>query len=136
MQLVTKAYDLIFKTGIHNNACKEWIRKVAADKTYPNLQLHFIRAHRELHQLQTAACQAGYSVNIAEVEEQDDEVRHRTVEALANLAEATTTDRTAVANLLESNTELAFQVVNMAKQLKEKDTQMNNMPKSIDKLTT
>eukprot|EP00957_Ditylum_brightwellii_P027488 2077963-Ditylum_brightwellii.AAC.1 len=23
-QLVTKAYDLIFKTGVHSDACQEW----------------------------------------------------------------------------------------------------------------
>eukprot|EP00957_Ditylum_brightwellii_P052527 3983478-Ditylum_brightwellii.AAC.1 len=136
MQLVTKAYGLIFKTGIHDDACKEWIWNGVVDKIYPNLQLHFTRAYIELHQLQTAACQAGYSVNITEVEEQDDEVRHRMAEALANLDKDTTTDIAAVANLLESNTESATQVMNMAKQIKEKGTQMDKMCKSIDELTT
>eukprot|EP00957_Ditylum_brightwellii_P013480 1017195-Ditylum_brightwellii.AAC.1 len=52
VQLINKAYDLIFKTGVHNDACKDWNQKPAADKTYANFQLHFTKAHRELHHLQ------------------------------------------------------------------------------------
>eukprot|EP00957_Ditylum_brightwellii_P016905 1274925-Ditylum_brightwellii.AAC.1 len=94
LQLINKAYDLIFKTGVHNDACKEWNRKPTADKTYANFQLHFTKAHRELHHLQVAARQAGYSANFAANDEQE-ELQHRTSEALANLAEATTSDREA-----------------------------------------
>eukprot|EP00957_Ditylum_brightwellii_P080898 6153944-Ditylum_brightwellii.AAC.1 len=94
MQLVNKAYDLIFKMGAHNDTCKEWNRRPAANKTYANLQLHFTAAHQELHHLQVAACQAGYLTNFAANEEQD-ELQHCTVEVLANLVEATTNDREA-----------------------------------------
>eukprot|EP00957_Ditylum_brightwellii_P020397 1538286-Ditylum_brightwellii.AAC.1 len=56
-------------------------------------------------------------------------------ELLANLADATTNDHTAVANLSESNTELANQVVDMVNQLKKKDSDMDAMRKSINDLT-
>eukprot|EP00957_Ditylum_brightwellii_P198223 15104143-Ditylum_brightwellii.AAC.1 len=46
----------------------------------------------------------------------DDELWHRTAEALANLAEATTNDHTAVAILSTVNTDLTQQVVNLTKQ--------------------
>eukprot|EP00957_Ditylum_brightwellii_P038217 2888871-Ditylum_brightwellii.AAC.1 len=108
---------------------------MVADETYSNLQLQFTHANRELHQLQTTAQQVEYSVNIAEIEEQDDKVCHRIAEALANLTKATTTDKAAVANLLELSTELATQLVNMIKKIKENDIQMNNIRKSIDNLT-
>eukprot|EP00957_Ditylum_brightwellii_P125621 9575025-Ditylum_brightwellii.AAC.1 len=65
---------------------------------------------------------------------EDNKVRHRMAEALANLAEATTSDKTAVANLSESNTKLANEVINLAKQVKDKDTQMEKMQKSINDL--
>eukprot|EP00957_Ditylum_brightwellii_P151800 11559453-Ditylum_brightwellii.AAC.1 len=97
--MVNKIFDLIFCTRVHNDACWEWNRRPTADKTYANLVDHFTRAHRKLHQLQTAAQNAGYSTNLVETEEQEDELRHRTAEALANLAEATTSNRTPVANL-------------------------------------
>eukprot|EP00957_Ditylum_brightwellii_P173964 13244567-Ditylum_brightwellii.AAC.1 len=46
MQLVMKTYDLIFKTGVYNDACKEWNRRAAADKMYANLQLDFTQTHQ------------------------------------------------------------------------------------------
>eukprot|EP00957_Ditylum_brightwellii_P179473 13671883-Ditylum_brightwellii.AAC.1 len=120
IQLVTKTYDLIYKTGIHNNACKEWNRRAMARKTYARLQEHFTTAHRELRQLQAAARQLGYTANNAKYVEQEDDMQHRTVKALTNLADTTTGDHAAMANLFESNTELANQVIDMADQLKKK----------------
>eukprot|EP00957_Ditylum_brightwellii_P065458 4966049-Ditylum_brightwellii.AAC.1 len=35
-QLVSKAFNLIFVTGVHNAACKEWRRKAPNDKTWIN----------------------------------------------------------------------------------------------------
>eukprot|EP00957_Ditylum_brightwellii_P165149 12574432-Ditylum_brightwellii.AAC.1 len=35
-QLVTKAFNFIFVTGVHNNACKEWRHKAPNDKTWIN----------------------------------------------------------------------------------------------------
>eukprot|EP00957_Ditylum_brightwellii_P151160 11509720-Ditylum_brightwellii.AAC.1 len=135
VQLVTKAYDLIFKMGVHNEACREWNQKQTADKTYLNLLDHFTRAHRKLHQLQTAARNAGYTANLVKAHEPDEELRHRTAEAIANLAEGTTSDRTAVANLSTVNTDLSQQFINLAKQVKEKDMKLTAMRRSIDDLT-
>eukprot|EP00957_Ditylum_brightwellii_P127686 9737255-Ditylum_brightwellii.AAC.1 len=59
----------------------------------------------ELHHLQVAARQAGYLANFAANEEQE-ELQHCTAEALANLAEATTSDREAMSNLTETNSAL------------------------------
>eukprot|EP00957_Ditylum_brightwellii_P072114 5481668-Ditylum_brightwellii.AAC.1 len=36
IQLATKAYNLIYKTGVHNDACKEWNCCLAVDRTYAN----------------------------------------------------------------------------------------------------
>eukprot|EP00957_Ditylum_brightwellii_P196812 14994627-Ditylum_brightwellii.AAC.1 len=62
-QLATKAYDLIYKTGFHNNVCKKWNCCLAVDRAYTNLQDHFTQVHRELHQLQSAAQKSGYTIN-------------------------------------------------------------------------
>eukprot|EP00957_Ditylum_brightwellii_P166378 12665527-Ditylum_brightwellii.AAC.1 len=35
-KLVTKAFNLIFITGVHNNACKEWRCKAPNEKTWIN----------------------------------------------------------------------------------------------------
>eukprot|EP00957_Ditylum_brightwellii_P059656 4528074-Ditylum_brightwellii.AAC.1 len=36
IQMAAKAYDLIYKTGVHNNACKEWNCQPTAQRTYAN----------------------------------------------------------------------------------------------------
>eukprot|EP00957_Ditylum_brightwellii_P154008 11721986-Ditylum_brightwellii.AAC.1 len=104
-------------------------------KTYANLLDHFTQAYRELHQLQTAARNAGYSATLVETEDHNEDLHHHTAEALANLAEAMTSDRTAVANLSTVNTDLSQQVINLTKQVKDKDTKLTAMHKSIDNLT-
>eukprot|EP00957_Ditylum_brightwellii_P152025 11576350-Ditylum_brightwellii.AAC.1 len=65
-QLVTKVFNLIFVTGAHNDACKEWRRKAPADKKWINFCTHFTDAHEELMELQEAAQQASYTANMAE----------------------------------------------------------------------
>eukprot|EP00957_Ditylum_brightwellii_P091765 6987640-Ditylum_brightwellii.AAC.1 len=74
--------------------------------------------------------QAEYTANNAKYVKQDDEMQQRTAEALASLAETTTTDRAAVANLSEYNTELVNHVVSLSKQVKDKDLQMDKMQKA------
>eukprot|EP00957_Ditylum_brightwellii_P130538 9958058-Ditylum_brightwellii.AAC.1 len=63
-QLVTKAFNLIFITGVHNNACKEWRCKASIGKTWTNFQTHFTDVHKNLMELQDAAQQAGYTANM------------------------------------------------------------------------
>eukprot|EP00957_Ditylum_brightwellii_P089209 6793760-Ditylum_brightwellii.AAC.1 len=134
-QPVTKTFDLIIKTGVHNNACQEWNRCLVVDKTYANLLDHFTQAHRELHQLQTAARNTGHSTNLVKAEEHDEDLHHCTAEALVNLAEATTSDRTEVAYLPTVNADLSQQVINLTEQVKDKDSELTSMRKSIDDLT-
>eukprot|EP00957_Ditylum_brightwellii_P051327 3892084-Ditylum_brightwellii.AAC.1 len=65
-QLITKAFNLIFVTGVHNEDCKEWRHRPAANKTWINFRMHFTDVHEELMELQEAAQQAGYTANMAE----------------------------------------------------------------------
>eukprot|EP00957_Ditylum_brightwellii_P039571 2993554-Ditylum_brightwellii.AAC.1 len=65
MKLVTRMYDLIYKTGIHNDICKEWDSRAMARTTYARLQVRFTTAHSKHHQLQTVAWHAGYTANNA-----------------------------------------------------------------------
>eukprot|EP00957_Ditylum_brightwellii_P004608 350481-Ditylum_brightwellii.AAC.1 len=65
-QLITKAFNLIFVTGVHNNACKEWRCRPAANNTWINFRMHFTDVHEELMELQEVAQQARYTSNMAE----------------------------------------------------------------------
>eukprot|EP00957_Ditylum_brightwellii_P144268 10991370-Ditylum_brightwellii.AAC.1 len=84
------------ETGVHNDACKEWNRLPVNLKTYANLQRHLTRAHRELHQLQSAARHAGYIAKNIKNKEDDSEICHRTVAALENLVDAIDNDQTSM----------------------------------------
>eukprot|EP00957_Ditylum_brightwellii_P020554 1549608-Ditylum_brightwellii.AAC.1 len=104
MQLITKTFTLIFQTGVHNYACGKWNRKSANQKTFANLQMHFTQSQREVHQLQSATRQAGYTTNNTIPEEQEEEeIRHRMAAALKTLLYATNHDFTAVTNSSTSN---------------------------------
>eukprot|EP00957_Ditylum_brightwellii_P050539 3832978-Ditylum_brightwellii.AAC.1 len=91
VQLINIAYNLIFSTGVHNDACKEWIRLTTARRTWATFKPHFTETHRLLHKMQTSAARAGYTANNMFV----DEVNKQMTETLAQLAEATYSDRTA-----------------------------------------
>eukprot|EP00957_Ditylum_brightwellii_P035807 2714776-Ditylum_brightwellii.AAC.2 len=44
-QLNNIAYDLIFRTAVHNDGCKEWIWRPLADKTWATFRPHFMEQH-------------------------------------------------------------------------------------------
>ena len=48
MQVITIAYSLIFAQGIYKTACREWTKKAAVEKIWPNLKSHFPKTQRDL----------------------------------------------------------------------------------------
>eukprot|EP00957_Ditylum_brightwellii_P126134 9615773-Ditylum_brightwellii.AAC.1 len=44
-QLINVACDAIFRTAVHNDGCKEWIRQPRAQKTLANFRMHFTDQH-------------------------------------------------------------------------------------------
>eukprot|EP00957_Ditylum_brightwellii_P190528 14502531-Ditylum_brightwellii.AAC.1 len=57
-QLTIIVYDLIFSTGIHNNACKEWLCLLPVNCIWATFKPHFTEAHKLLHEMQTSAARA------------------------------------------------------------------------------
>eukprot|EP00957_Ditylum_brightwellii_P107441 8197562-Ditylum_brightwellii.AAC.1 len=129
-QLINIAYNLIFSTGVHNDACKEWLQLMPGARTWATFKPHFTEAHCLLHKMQTLAVRAGYTANNLYVEE----VQGTAAEALAQLAEATSSDRSAVADLTAANSNLMEQVANMSTQLTNKDTENAALSVSIENL--
>ena len=143
VQIVTIAYTLIFNTGMYNDACKEWRKRSASNKTWSNYKTHFMDAHDNLRQTQQTAKVAGYhSANFAmseiEAAEQEaanahyientevarDEYMADTADALENLATATASDHGAVAQLtdtneklVDTNSKLMTQIVTLKKEV-------------------
>eukprot|EP00957_Ditylum_brightwellii_P168913 12856887-Ditylum_brightwellii.AAC.1 len=63
VQLINIGFDLIFRTAVYNDACKEWLRQPPADKTWANFCTHLTEAHCYLHELQANAPDTGYTAN-------------------------------------------------------------------------
>jgi hypothetical protein len=62
-QILTKAINIVFKTGLYNEAVREWNKKLAAEKTYGNFQAHFIEAQEQFEEEQANMKQAGFGAN-------------------------------------------------------------------------
>jgi hypothetical protein len=96
-QVLSIAYQLVFRTGIFADDCKIWKRRDAAYKTWPHFKRDFAVAYQEYSEgLEISPRVAGFH---AEVHHDQQE----TIAAIANLATATAEDRKAVANLTDTN---------------------------------
>jgi hypothetical protein len=58
-QVVDNAYTLVFSTGLFPEACREWRRTAADDKTWTNFKTLFYTAHDDLREQQTHTAQGG-----------------------------------------------------------------------------
>ena len=58
-QILTQAYNLVYKTGMFFEDCKAWNKKPPAEKTWPNFKRHFLEAQDQMR-LQQTTQQTGY----------------------------------------------------------------------------
>jgi rubrerythrin len=100
-QVLSIAYQLVYRTGIFADDCKIWKRQAAPYKTWPQFKIDFALAYQEYNEsLDIAPSAAGFHAQ--EIADQNDD----TIAAIANLATATAEDRQAVANLTSTNATL------------------------------
>ena len=104
-QVVSNAYYIIHHTGMFIDACREWRRRPADEKTWANFKTEFSQAHTDLGEL-THTSQAGgfHHANHAIAA-----FANETGEALANLATATAADRDMLRSLQATNAALIQQ---------------------------
>jgi hypothetical protein len=99
-QIVAYAYNTILQIGLFTDACRDWRRRPAAQKTWPTFKADFSLAQQEMRESQTTTQGAGFhSANAALTAD----FQQQTFEALANLATATESDRSAISNLTGTN---------------------------------
>lgn len=102
-QIVTYTYNNVFQTGVFPDACRDWRRRPNAEKTWAQFKIDFALAHQELRESQVTAQGAGYhSANLLTID-----TRQTTMEAFANLATATASDRSTVSQLSSTNSQLS-----------------------------
>jgi hypothetical protein len=105
-QVITNAYALVFITGMLLEACRNWRRRPAFEKTWNNFKLDVSEAHQDLQQIQATSQGSGYhGANSAQ-----DSFATETADAFANLATATASDHQMLAELSATSTTLPTQL--------------------------
>jgi hypothetical protein len=108
--IVNIAYTLIFNTGLFPDACQAWKSIAIAGKTWAQFKLYFATVHREFRLTNQTAQQSGFHSANMMIEQGRDESMQDTVDAIAQLARATASDRGTVATLTTTNARLATQL--------------------------
>jgi hypothetical protein len=108
--IVNVAYTLVFNIGLFPDACRAWQSRAIAGKTWAQFKLDFATAHREFHLTNQTAQQSGFHSTNMMIEQGRNETMQETVDAIAQLATSTASDRGTVATLTTTNAKLATQL--------------------------
>jgi hypothetical protein len=108
--IVNVAYTLVFNTGLFPDACHAWQSRAIAGKTWAQFKIDFATAHREFRLTNQTAQQYGFHRANMMIEQGRDYSMKDTVDAIAQLATATASDRGTVATLTTTNAKLANQL--------------------------
>jgi hypothetical protein len=108
--IVNVAYTLIFNTGLFPDACRSWQSRAIAGKTWAQFKIDYATAHREFWLTSQTAQQSGFHSTNMMIEQGCDDSMQDTVDAIAQLATATASDRGTVATLTTTNAKLATQL--------------------------
>jgi hypothetical protein len=101
------AYTLIFNMGLFPDACRAWQSRAISGKTWAQFKLDFATAHREFRLTNQTAQQSGFRSANMMIEQGRDESMQDMVDAIAQLATATASDRGTVETLTTTNAKLA-----------------------------
>jgi hypothetical protein len=108
--IINVAYTLVFNTGVFLDACRAWQSRVIAGKMWAQFKLDFATAHHEFRLTNQTAHQSGFHSANMMIEQGHKETMQDTVNAIAQLATATASDRRTVAKLTTTNAKLATQL--------------------------
>jgi uncharacterized protein YukE len=108
--IVNVAYTLVFNTGLFPDACRAWQSRAIAGKMWEQFKIDFATAHREFRLTNQTAQQSGFHIANMMIEQGRDKTMQDTVDAIAQLATATTSYRGTVATLTKNNAKLATQL--------------------------
>jgi hypothetical protein len=96
--IVDVAYTLVFNTGLFPDAYRAWQSRAIAGKTWAHFKLDLATAHRELRLTNQTAHQSGFHIANMMIEQRREETMQDTVDAIAQLATATASDRVTTTN--------------------------------------
>jgi hypothetical protein len=127
--IVNVAYTLVVNTGFLPDACRAWQSRAIARKTWAQFKLHVATAHHDFPLTNQTAQQSGFHSADIMIEQGRDDTMQDTVDAIAQLATATASDRGTVATLTMTNANLATQLEaahGQIAQLKNEIATLNN----------
>jgi hypothetical protein len=108
-QIVQTAYHAISKSGLYNDACKEWRRKPAANRTWVAFKPFFATEYNDLKEQQ--------KLNNNQNNFQGANSAINLTTAIDSLAMAATTDRDVMAQLTQTNQQLVQSIQRLTEQL-------------------
>jgi hypothetical protein len=101
------AYTLVLNTCLFTDTCCAWQVHPAAQKTWTNFKIHFAAAHHEFRLTNQTSQYSGFQSSDMIIE---DNPYQGTVDAIAQLAAVTASNRDMVATLTSTNTKLTLQL--------------------------
>jgi hypothetical protein len=107
--IVNVTYTLVFNTGLFPDTCREWQSRAISGKMWAQFKLDFATVHREFRLTNQTAHQSGFHSANMMIEQGRGESMQYTVDAIAQLATATASDRGTV-ELTTTNAKLATQL--------------------------
>jgi hypothetical protein len=131
-QVLSIAYQSIFRTGIFVDDCKIWKRRDEIYKTWEHFKRDFRVSYTEyVETLDTTPQASGFHAEAAGFHAEQREQQESTIEAIANLATATAEDRTAVATLTKTNAALTYSLAKSGEKLIAAMAQITNLTKQL-----
>jgi hypothetical protein len=109
--IVNVAYTLVLNTGFFPDACRAWQSRAIAGKTWAQFKLDFATAHREFRLANQTAQQSDFHSANMMIEQGRGETMQDTIDAIAQLATATASDRGTMATLTTTNAKLTTQLL-------------------------
>jgi hypothetical protein len=120
------AYTLVFITGLFPDACRAWQSRVIVGKTWAQFKLDFATVHREFRLTNQTTQPSGFHSAKMMIEQGRKETMQYTVDAIAQLATATASDRGTVATLTTTTTN-----AKLATQLEDAQAQIAQLKNEI-----
>jgi hypothetical protein len=108
--IVNVAYTLVFNTGLFPDTCRAWQSRAIAGKTWAQFKVDFATGHGKFRLTNQTAQQSGFHSASMMIELGRDDSMQETVDAIAQLATVTASDRGMVATLTTTNAKLANQL--------------------------
>jgi hypothetical protein len=107
---VNVSFTLVLNTGLFPDACRAWQARAIAEKTWMQFKLNFAAARRVFCLTNQTAQQYGFHITNTMIEQGRGEAIQGAVDAIAQLATVSASDRGMVATLTATNAKLASQL--------------------------